>query len=199
MGERRVVRELDRFFYKLVNIPFYRFICSSNNNISRITKMVQSLCNHFSPPLLSLPDPCDPSQLHAYHPFPPPSTLSQSGVSATLRTLGFGYRAEFIPKTAKYLIDSHGSTTLEGDPREASERWLLGLRDRSTVEARGELLKLTGVGRKVADCVLLMSLDKVGCSFLLRLPFLSCSQFEQRKKSFLLIPMFTKLLSSTMA
>lgn len=143
--------------------------------------MVQSLCNHFSPPLLSLPDPCDPNQLHAYHPFPPPSVLSQPGVSAILRTLGFGYRAEFIQKTAKYLADSHESTILEGNPREASERWLLGLRDRSTADAREELLKLTGVGRKVADCVLLMSLDKVGVAFkaLLRL---SCSRFEHIQK-----------------
>ncbi|KXN92241.1 N-glycosylase/DNA lyase [Leucoagaricus sp. SymC.cos] len=136
------------------------FICSSNNNISRITKMVQGLCNHYSLPLLSLSDPCNPDQLFPYHPFPPPSRLSQPDVSATLRTLGFGYRAEFIQKTAKYLVDSHGSDTLLDDPSEASEKWLKGLRDASTSEAREELLKLTGVGRKVADCILLMSLDK---------------------------------------
>ena len=38
---------------------------------------------------------------------------------------------------------------------------LVALRERSTDEAREELLKLMGVGRKVADCILLMSLDKV--------------------------------------
>ncbi|KAJ3568639.1 hypothetical protein NP233_g5580 [Leucocoprinus birnbaumii] len=136
------------------------FICSSNNNISRITKMVQGLCNHYSPPLLSLPDPSSPDLLLPYHPFPPPSRLSQTDVSSTLRALGFGYRAEFIQKTAKYLVDTHGSNTLLDDPSEDSERWLKGLRDSSTAEAREELLKLTGVGRKVADCILLMSLEK---------------------------------------
>ncbi|KAF9444995.1 N-glycosylase/DNA lyase [Macrolepiota fuliginosa MF-IS2] len=136
------------------------FICSSNNNISRITKMVQNLCSHFSPTLLSLPDPANPDQSFTYHPFPPPSILSLADVSTTLRTLGFGYRAEFIQKTAKFLVDSHGSDTLLDNPCEASEQWLQGLRSVSTAEAREELLKLTGVGRKVADCVLLMSLDK---------------------------------------
>jgi N-glycosylase/DNA lyase len=43
---------------------------------------------------------------------------------------------------------------------EAGEVWLKGLRDVPTTEARDELLKFIGVGRKVADCVLLMSLDK---------------------------------------
>lgn len=140
---------------------FTRFICSSNNNISRITKMVQGLCNHFSPALLSLPDPNNPDRLLPYHPFPSPSILSRPDVSATLRGLGFGYRAEFIQKTAKFLVDTHGSNTSLDDPSEDSERWLRSLRDVTTVEAREELLKLTGVGRKVADCILLMSLDKV--------------------------------------
>jgi N-glycosylase/DNA lyase len=141
------------------------FICSSNNNISRITKMVQGLCNHFSPALLYLPDPNNPDQLLPYHPFPPPSLLSRSDVSATLRALGFGYRAGFIQKTAKFLVDNHGSDTLPDDPSEDAERWLHSLRNVTTSEAREELLKLMGVGRKVADCILLMSLDKVRPSF----------------------------------
>jgi endonuclease III len=35
-----------------------------------------------------------------------------------------------------------------------------------TEQAREELLKFVGVGRKVADCVLLMSMDKVSPIFL---------------------------------
>lgn len=102
-------------------------------------------------------------EVQTYHPFPPPSVLSAPEVSATLRTLGFGYRAEFIQRTAKMLVDTHGtSLTLSGDPVEPSERWLKELRSVSTTEARHELLKFVGVGRKVADCILLMSLDKVG-------------------------------------
>ncbi|EAU88821.2 N-glycosylase/DNA lyase [Coprinopsis cinerea okayama7 len=136
------------------------FICSSNNNISRITKMVHNLCQHYSPPLLSLPDPCNPSENLSYHPFPPPSALADSTVSATLRSLGFGYRADYIQRTAKMLVDAHGSSLLSDTHGEASEVWLEGLRSLETEKAREELLKFVGVGRKVADCILLMSLDK---------------------------------------
>ncbi|KAK0210907.1 DNA glycosylase, partial [Desarmillaria ectypa] len=132
------------------------FICSSNNNISRITKMVQSLCKYYSPELLSLHDPSG-RETHSYHPFPPPSALAAPSVTATLRSLGFGYRAGYIQKTAQMLVDTHG--TIE-DGREPSELWLESLRDLATADARTELLKLMGVGRKVADCILLMSLDK---------------------------------------
>jgi N-glycosylase/DNA lyase len=54
------------------------------------------------------------------------------------------------------LVDTHGS--------ESCEEWLTTLRQMSTEDAREELLKFVGVGRKVADCVLLMSLDKVSGS-----------------------------------
>ncbi|KAI0780697.1 DNA glycosylase [Trametes elegans] len=138
------------------------FICSSNNNISRITKMVKSLCQHYSPLLVALPPPDTTSAEEAYHPFPPPSALATPEVSAKLRALGFGYRADFIQKTAAMLVETHGFTQNLNSRMEPSEEWLMTLRALSTAEARTELLKFRGVGRKVADCVLLMSLDKRG-------------------------------------
>ena len=99
-------------------------------------------------------------ELENYHPFPPPSRLGSSDVTATLRSLGFGYRADFIQKTAKMLCDAHGAGP-SSKGKESPERWLHTLREMTTADAREELLKLMGVGRKVADCVLLMSLDKV--------------------------------------
>ncbi|RPD66368.1 DNA glycosylase [Lentinus tigrinus ALCF2SS1-7] len=137
------------------------FICSSNNNIARITKMVKSLCLTYSPPLLTLPPPAGSGLTEeAYHPFPSPSALAGSEVTARLRTLGFGYRADFIQKTAAMLVDAHGATVNPQTNLEPSEEWLRTLRNMSTSDARTELLKLMGVGRKVADCILLMSLDK---------------------------------------
>ncbi|CAK5264682.1 unnamed protein product [Mycena citricolor] len=129
------------------------FICSSNNNIGRITKMVQNLCRHYSPPLLSLPDLQETEKEVAYHPFPSPAVLAAPEVEGVLRGLGFGYRAKFIQRTAQMLMETHGSS-------ESAEKFLKGLRDANTDSAREELLKFMGVGRKVADCILLMSLDK---------------------------------------
>ncbi|KAL5511155.1 OGG1 [Sanghuangporus vaninii] len=158
------------------------FICSSNNNISRISKMVQNLCTHFSSPLLSLSSPPHPNtyptpsstpsptptrssakatpattllnNTTTYHPFPPPSALSSPSTSSKLRALGFGYRADFIQKTACMLLETHNNSDQDVFD------FLEGLRKMDTQDARAELLKLLGVGRKVADCVLLMSLDK---------------------------------------
>ena len=124
--------------------------------------MVHSLCRHYSPPLLSEPDPpLHPevaTEAQTYHPFPPPAVLARPDVGPTLRSLGFGYRADFIQKTAKMLIDRYSH---EENPGEHAERWLESLRSLDTTTAREELLQFMGVGRKVADCVLLMSLDKV--------------------------------------
>ncbi|EJF66066.1 DNA glycosylase [Dichomitus squalens LYAD-421 SS1] len=137
------------------------FICSSNNNISRITKMVTSLCRTYSPALLSLPPPAGTNlPEEAYHPFPSPSALAAADVTAKLRALGFGYRADFIQKTAAMLVETHGLTRNPETSMEASEEWLMTLRHLGTPEARAELLNFMGVGRKVADCILLMSLDK---------------------------------------
>jgi len=81
--------------------------------------------------------------------------------------LGFGYRAGFIQKTAEMLAErsvkpssSKLSPTFYAG-QEPAEVWLATLRKEQTAVAREELTKLMGVGRKVADCVLLMSLDKV--------------------------------------
>ena len=116
--------------------------------------MVHNLCIHFSPCLVRLDDPVTVGCETAYHPFPPPSILAAPSVGTKLRELGFGYRADFIQKTAAMLIQEHGSD-------EAVFKYLSGLRLVDIESARAELLKLMGVGRKVADCILLMSLDKV--------------------------------------
>ena len=124
--------------------------------------MVKALCVTYSPPLLSLAPPNSPDAAEEpYHPFPAPSALAAPDVTARLRSLGFGYRADFIQKTAAMLVDAHGKTPSPGRHLEPSEEWLRTLRKMNTTDARAELLKLMGVGRKVADCILLMSLDKV--------------------------------------
>jgi N-glycosylase/DNA lyase len=117
--------------------------------------MVQSLCTSFSPSICTEPSPEDgeePPSPQSYHPFPSPDQLAGEDVATKLRELGFGYRAEYVQRTAQILCQEH----------EDPQAYLMGLRKLSVEDARTELLKLCGVGPKVADCVLLMSLDKVG-------------------------------------
>lgn len=141
--------------------------------------MVQSLCKQYSPPLLSLEHPFSPTEMLTYYPFPSPSALADPSVGPQLRALGFGYRADYVQRTAKMLVDSHSSKLMTlGQPSEASEIWLRQLRMASTEEARQELLKFIGVGRKVADCVLLMSLDKVLFSIIGQDVYLHSTQKE---------------------
>lgn len=120
----------------------FSFICSSNNHISRIQGMVERLCHTLGPRLVTIQD------TH-YHDFPTLQALADSGIEACLRELGFGYRARFVQQSAQLILDTH------------SPDWLQQLRSTPYEEAREALRTLPGVGLKVADCVSLMSLDKL--------------------------------------
>ncbi|XP_016891705.1 N-glycosylase/DNA lyase isoform X2 [Cynoglossus semilaevis] len=119
----------------------FSFICTSNNHISRITGMVERLCQALGAPL-------DQLDRTTYYDFPSLSALADGSVETRLRDLGFGYRAQFLQQSAKKILDSYGT------------QWLEGLRNVPYLEAHDALRTLPGVGTKVADCVCLMSLDK---------------------------------------
>lgn len=67
----------------------------------------------------------------------------------TLRRLGFGYRAGYLVKAAQHVQRLGGRSYLES----------LRAVNNSYEKAKSELMAMPGVGSKVADCVLLMSLD----------------------------------------
>jgi N-glycosylase/DNA lyase len=135
------------------------FICSSNNNISRIMQMVEKLCLYYGPYIATLDG-------KAYHDFPTPQALTGAGVEAHLRELGFGYRARYITGTA-VAVAENGHKWLDslrnpespafGTPPRPGGQWKIEGRD-GYLTAHEELLKLLGVGAKVADCVCLMGL-----------------------------------------
>jgi N-glycosylase/DNA lyase len=168
-----------------------RFITSSANNVPRITSLMHRLSRHFTPSLATLPLPGhssseaeenEVSEYATYHIFPRPHDLlrqsydpskpgeTEDRLQQTLRELGFGYRAGFISSSVRTLVLAHGTTeerALLGlaDANEAVdfggvEKFLASLR-RNEASWRTELLALKGVGRKVADCIGLMSLDRV--------------------------------------
>ncbi|XP_066553766.1 N-glycosylase/DNA lyase [Amia ocellicauda] len=121
----------------------FSFICSSNNHVSRIQGMVGRLCQRLGEPLCQL-------GTETYHTFPSLHRLAEEGVEECLRALGFGYRARFLHQSACHILDMKGPD------------WLASLRGVAYPEARSALCALPGVGLKVADCVCLMSLDKLG-------------------------------------
>ncbi|KAF2151711.1 DNA glycosylase [Myriangium duriaei CBS 260.36] len=135
------------------------FICSSNNNIARISQMVDKLCRNYGPCIGSIDD-------ETYYDFPPASALAKPGVEQKLRDLGFGYRAKYLYQTACMIAEKDSgwldglrnpeSPVLGVEPSPAgawSEEGREGYR-----HAHEELLALQGVGPKVADCVCLMGL-----------------------------------------
>lgn len=127
------------------------FICSSNNNIPRISQMVASLCLHYGPLIGHVGG-------EAYHDFPEPNAFTGNGVEADLRRLGFGYRAKYIHQTA-LMVAERGLGWLEGLRNPGGEEELMPQGGREGYRlAHAELLALQGVGPKVADCVALMGL-----------------------------------------
>ena len=111
------------------------FIISQNNNIKRIKGIVQRLCESLGEPLAG-----------GYFTFPTAETMSLLSVE-DLAPLRAGFRA-------RYLIDAAQKVS-------AGEiDWEL-CRTGDYEQARRELMKITGVGVKVADCTLLFGLHRV--------------------------------------
>ncbi|XP_025017346.1 N-glycosylase/DNA lyase isoform X2 [Tetranychus urticae] len=123
----------------------FSFICSSNNNIPRISMMVEALCSTYGQQLF------EDSEYGPIYGFPTINALAVDAVESKLRSLNFGYRAKFISQTAKSIVSYNKS-----EP----SKWLYDLRNESYEDAHSKLMTLPGVGAKVADCVCLMSLDK---------------------------------------
>jgi len=121
----------------------FSFICSQNNNIGRITKMIESLCTRYGKLILDVDH-------DKYYDFPTLDSLAQAQES-DLRDMGFGYRARYVPAAANQIVEKGGVD------------WLWKLRGLPKKEVQMELISLMGVGKKVADCISLFSLDKLDC------------------------------------
>ncbi|CAF3421753.1 unnamed protein product [Rotaria sp. Silwood1] len=118
------------------------FICSSNNNVQRISKMIKVLCDEYGKKIGTLNG-------ITYHKFPTLDELDIPDLEKRLRELNFGYRARYLQEAVKFLKYTAGGTL-----------FFDRLKTLSVKDARNQLLKMMGVGRKVADCILLMSLGK---------------------------------------
>ncbi len=109
------------------------FICSSFNNVPRIKLIVENLCREFG------------AEFQHGYTFPTPEALARASLNQ-LRKCGVGYRDKYISETAQIVTSGLDLEKLKCKPYE---------------KAKKALLELPGVGPKVADCVLLFSLEKL--------------------------------------
>jgi N-glycosylase/DNA lyase len=116
----------------------FSFVCASNTNIPMIRRMLYALAAKYGDSVR-----VDGKEFHA---FPSAKALGRA-TEAELRACGLGYRARAVKAVAAAIT----SGALD----------LGSLVAASYDEARAELLKIYGVGPKIADCVLLFSLEKL--------------------------------------
>lgn len=110
------------------------FIISQNNNIPRIKGIIERLCENFG------------IDKGGFYTFPTAEEIASLSLE-DLSIIRAGFRAKYILDAAKKFASGEIS---------ADKISLL-----STDEAREELMKIYGVGEKVADCVLLFSFARI--------------------------------------
>ena len=110
------------------------FIISANNNIPRIKGIIERLSKAYGNKI--------EYEGKEYYTFPTPEQLKNVSVQ-DFRSLGLGFRDIRLYETTHMILDK--------------EVDLNGLSKMPTKKAREELLRLSGVGPKVADCILLFS------------------------------------------
>ena len=108
------------------------FIISQNNNIPRIKGIIEKICEGYG------------TNKGDYYAFPTLQQLKEIPLEF-FKKIGCGYRDKYLYETIKMLSD---------------EIEIEKIQNMSTIDARAELMKLMGVGRKVADCILLFGFRK---------------------------------------
>lgn len=111
------------------------FIVSANNNIPRIKGIINRMSQKYGKKV--------EFRGKYYYTFPTVDELSIAS-KEELRELGLGFRDKYIYETTKKI--KSGEVSLEKMKNE-----------NNTIKIRDELLTLSGVGPKVADCILLFS------------------------------------------
>ncbi|MCX8052731.1 MAG: hypothetical protein N3B12_02900 [Armatimonadetes bacterium] len=144
----------------------FSFVCSTVNSIPRISAAVEALSRFYGELVCVLThhpkstirrdgDKMDfPFREESvakggicYYASPTIFRLAQADSVALAKTGCLEFRGFNLKSVAEQLI-------------EKGENWLTSLRDLCYEQARDELLTIKGIGRKIADCVCLFSLDK---------------------------------------
>jgi N-glycosylase/DNA lyase len=114
------------------------FVCASNTNIPMIKRMLGSLAKKYGQKVI-----IDGREFHTF----PSMRVLDRAPEIELRNCGLGYRAKAVKAVARAIVD--GTVDLDS------------LKRASYSEAKNELLRLYGIGPKIADCIMLFSLEKL--------------------------------------
>lgn len=114
------------------------YICATFKNIAAIKRMLLRLSSKFGERILL--------DGHTFFIFPTPAKLAKTSLR-DLMECELGYRAKYVSQTAMKVWKNNYE--------------LERLKKMSYDQAKEELLSFPGVGAKVADCVLLFSLEKL--------------------------------------
>lgn len=115
------------------------FIISQQNNIIRIQKCVENLCSLFG-------EICYNKSDQVYNAFPTAERLAACTLEE-LAPIRLGYRAKYILAAARQVAS--GEVDLEA------------VRGMKYADAKAALMRLTGVGVKVAECICLFALHHI--------------------------------------
>jgi len=113
------------------------FIISANNHIRNIKNTIENMCRTYGKPITF--------KGNTYYTFPSPETLAALSEEELMLTK-CGYRAKFIIETAKVIAGGKVN--------------IYDFYDKPAKDIRMQLVTLPGVGRKVADCIMLYSMRK---------------------------------------
>ena len=114
------------------------FIVSSNSNIQKIKNTLENICMTFGKEIFF--------DNKKFFLFPEPQILANAPIQK-IKKCGSGYRSEFIIKASEMVYS-----------KEINFQYLKNCQYN---EAKKILLSIPGVGNKVADCILLFSLEKM--------------------------------------
>lgn len=116
----------------------FSFVCSSNTNISMIRRMLKNLSRKFGNKIF-----IDGNEFYT---FPKAESVNKATIGELI-SCGLGYRAKAVKSVAQSIASGIlDINLLLGDSYEV---------------AKQELMKIYGVGNKIADCILLFSLEKL--------------------------------------
>jgi N-glycosylase/DNA lyase len=117
---------------------YISFIVSSNSNIPNIQTRLQKLSQKFGEKKI-----VDKNEFFL---FPEPEKLANASINEIAKC-GLGYRTKYVKKAA--IAVNKGTIDFPS------------LKKQDYQEARDSLCQVFGIGKKVADCILLFSLDKL--------------------------------------